>query len=150
MLENRADFRIRANGTEFSDGRLIFAPARSDCKNRLFGHRIETRSRNAPLSRNDYFYVLHRNADGHETTARKYRNREVALIALATEVGESLDFVAHGVRSSSHTLKRFANVAGRPGELLENFLVTTEDWVGTVWGRKGGKMAATDRRRKKL
>jgi hypothetical protein len=148
MLENCADFPVRANGTEFSDGRLIFAPARSDCKNRLFGHRIETRSRNAPLSRNDYFYVLHRNADGHETTARKYLNREVALIALAAEAGESLNFIAHDVRSSSHTLKRFANMAGRPGELLENFLVTTEEWVAT--DRRHRKVAVViERRRKK-
>ena len=71
-------------------------------------------------------------------------------MALATEMGESLHLVAHGVRSSSHTLKRFADVAGRPGELLENFLVTTEDWVGTAWGREGGNGVATDRQRKKL
>ena len=88
------------------------------------------------MSRNDYFYVLHQNADGRETTARKYLNKEVALIALAAEMGESLNFVADGVRSSSHTLKRFANVAGRPGELLESFLATTEEWVATDWPRK--------------
>ena len=100
------------------------------------------------MSRNDYFYVLHRNADGHETTARKYLNREVALIALAAEVGESLNFIAHDVRSSSHTLKRFANMAGRPGELLENFLVTTEEWVAT--DRRHRKVAVViERRRKK-
>jgi hypothetical protein len=93
-------------------------------------------SRKAPLSRNDYFYVLHHNVNGRETTARKFGNRESALIALATEVGERLEFVADGVRSSSHTLKRFANVADQPGELLETFLATTEDWIATEWRRR--------------
>jgi hypothetical protein len=95
--------------------------------------RLDARSRKATLSRNEYFYALHRNADGRETSARKYRNKEVALIALPTEVGESLQFTADGLRSSSHSLKRFANVADRPGELLETFLATTEDWVSTDW-----------------
>ncbi len=88
------------------------------------------------MSRDDYFYVLHQNADGRETSARKYRNKELALFALATEVGESLQFAASGQRSSSHTLKRFANVADRRGEPLETFLATTEDWVATDWLRK--------------
>jgi len=88
------------------------------------------------LSRDDYFYVLHQNTDGRETPAHKYRNKELALIALATEVGENLQFAAYGQRSSSHTLKRFANLAGRPGELLETFLATTEDWVAIDWLRK--------------
>ena len=102
-------------------------------------------SRKASMSRNDYFYVLHRNVDGRETTARKFENRGSALTALAAEVGESLTFVADGVRSGSHTLKRFANVADRPGELLETFLATSEDWVATEWPRPP---VATQRRRR--
>jgi hypothetical protein len=90
------------------------------------------------LSRKDYFYVLHHNPDGRETTARKFENREFALTALAAEMGDSLKFVANGVRSSSHTLKRFANTAGQPGELLETFLATSEDWVAMDW-RRGRK-----------
>jgi hypothetical protein len=97
------------------------------------------------LPRNDYFYALHQNADGRETSARQYRNKEFALIALATEVGATLQFAAEGLRSSSHTLKRFANVSDRPGELLETFLATTEDWEATDWS---GKRVATVRLRK--
>jgi hypothetical protein len=104
-------------------------------------------TKGAPLSRNDYFYVLHRNVDGRETTARQFENKEFALAALANEVGETLEFVSHSVRSSSHTLKRFTNTAGLPGQLLESFLVTTEDWVAVEPRRQ---WVATERRRKKL
>jgi hypothetical protein len=79
--------------------------------------------RKADVSRTDYFYVLHRNADGAETPARTYRSREFALLTLAAEAGQSLTFVEDGRRSGSHTLKRLANSAGRPGDVLETFLV---------------------------
>jgi hypothetical protein len=88
------------------------------------------------LSRNDYFYVLHHNPDGRETAARQFGNKEAALTALASEVGESLTFVEVGVRSSSHTLKRFANAADRPAELVETFLATNGDWGVTDFPRR--------------
>jgi hypothetical protein len=92
------------------------------------------------LSRNDYFYALHHNPDGRETAARKFGSKEAALAALANEAGERLTFVDSGARSSSHTLKRFANTANRPAELLETFLATTADWAATI-----GDWAATER-----
>lgn len=69
-----------------------------------------------------YLYVLHTNKSGHETTARSFASRELALITLGAEIGEALRFVETGRRSGSHTLKRFVNQGGRPGEMLEAFL----------------------------
>jgi hypothetical protein len=92
------------------------------------------------LSRKDYFYVLHHNPDGGETAARKFGNKEAALTALANEVGQSLTFVEDGVRSSSDTLKRFANAADRPEELLETFLATNGDWGPTDFPRRPAAM----------
>ena len=77
-----------------------------------------------------YFYALHRNADGRETPARLYPDKALALSALGAEAGCHLRFVETGKQPSrrliglhgSHTLRRFANTSGRPGELLESFL----------------------------
>jgi phosphopantetheinyl transferase (holo-ACP synthase) len=88
------------------------------------------------MSRNNYFYVLHHNPHGRETAACKFGNKEAALTALANEVGQSLTFVEVGVCSSSHTLKRFANAADRPAELLETFLATNGDWGETDFPRR--------------
>jgi hypothetical protein len=78
-------------------------------------------------SRSDYVYALHSHTDGRETKAHAYPDRDYALIAFEQEVGTGLAFVEDGQRSGSHTLKRFRNVRGRPGELLETFLVQADD-----------------------
>jgi len=98
------------------------------------------------LSRNDYIYVLHCNTNGWETAARPFSDKESALTAFAAEVQESLQFASYGVRSSSHTLKCFANAAGQPGHLLEGFLVTTVDWVGFEPSRKSVETIRVKRR----
>ena len=90
------------------------------------------------MHRNDYFYVLHHNLDGRETTAREFENRTI---------GVSLEFAADGVRTGSHTLKRFANVAGRPGELLETFLAATGDWVTNQPGQRVVRTIKVKRKR---
>ncbi len=74
-------------------------------------------------SRNDYLYALQSHADGRETDARICPDRDFALTAFERDVGMALAFVEDGRRSGSHTLKLFRNVGGRPGDLLETFLV---------------------------
>ena len=76
------------------------------------------------MPRSSYLYVLHRNVDGWETAPRRYSSKEFALLSFGAEVGESLKFIEDGGRSGSQTLKRFANRAEQPGELLETFLAT--------------------------